>query len=98
MAFPNRTADTMSDAIALSSPNGRISRRAKDAATRRLAVALFGENSTREDFTGTTPQPSERDRLLAHAARLRELAARGMCVRKYRREAARLEQQAAGQP
>jgi hypothetical protein len=39
--MPARTADTMSDAIALSSPNGHMSKRAKDAATARLGRALF---------------------------------------------------------
>lgn len=96
MSLPARNADTMSDAIAISSPNGRMSKRAKDEATRRLGLSLFGENCTREDLTGTTHQPTESERLLAQAARLRELAARGMSVRKFTREAARLEAAAQG--
>jgi hypothetical protein len=94
MTLPRRTADTMSDAIAIASPNGRMSKRAKDAATRRLGEALFGRGATREDFTGTVPQPSKRERLLTTAARLRDLAARGMSTRRYTREAEKLEAQA----
>src|SRR6185437_2647944 len=41
--LPPRTADTMSDAIALSSPSGRMSERARNAATERLGKQLFGE-------------------------------------------------------
>jgi hypothetical protein len=93
--FPTRTADTMSDAIAIASPNGRMSKRAKQAATDRLAIALFGPNSTREDFTGRVEQPSKVERLLSHAARLRDLASRGMCTRKYMRLAAEAEAEAA---
>lgn len=52
-ALPPRTADTMSDAIALSSPNGRMSKRSRAAAERRLAEALFGPGGlTREKMTG----------------------------------------------
>jgi hypothetical protein len=85
----------MSDAIALSSPSGRTSKRAKKAAADRLALALFGANATRDDFTGTQQQPTEKERLLAQAGRLRDLAARGMSTRKFTKEAARLEAQAA---
>src|SRR4051812_8870771 len=38
----DRTLDTMSEAIAMSSPSGRTSQRARDAATKRLGEALFG--------------------------------------------------------
>jgi hypothetical protein len=90
--LPERTLDTMSDAIALSSPSGRMSKRARKAAEDRLRQSLFGDSScTREDIQGTAPQPSERNKLLAQAGRLRELASRGMCVRKYTKEADRLE-------
>lgn len=51
--------DTMSDAIALSSPSGRMSKRARKAATDRLAVALFGPGS---GFSGFNPEPSEDER------------------------------------
>jgi hypothetical protein len=93
--LPPRTADTMSDAIALSSPSGRMSKRARAAASRRIAVALFGPGGgTRADIMGTTPQPSAREQLLQHAARLRDLAARGMSVRRFTREAAAAEARA----
>lgn len=91
MGLPARTADTMSDAIAIDSPNGRMSKRAHAAACKRLSVALFGENCTREMICGTQAQPSKKEALLAQAGRLRDLAARGMSVRKFTKEAARLE-------
>jgi hypothetical protein len=59
-------------------------------------VALFGPGgATREAITGTTPQPSEIERLQRQANRLRDLAACGMSVRKFTKEADRLEQQIA---
>lgn len=90
--LPPRTADTMSMAIALSSPSGRMSKRARAAAEKRLAEALFG--------TGGIPrpepkQPSNKERLLQQAARLRDLAARGMRVSAFTKEAVRLEAEAA---
>jgi hypothetical protein len=90
--LPKRTADTMSDAIALSSPNGRMSKRAKDDAVKRLGLALFGDGSG--SLKGETVQPSKREQLLAQAARLRELAARGMKTRAFTKEAERLEAEA----
>ncbi len=68
--LPTRTADTMSDAIAMSSPNGRMSKRAKAAATERLRVSLFGKEGL--------PQPSARqlsptEADAQQAARLKEL-------------------------
>lgn len=93
-----RTADTMSDAIALSSPSGRMSKRAREAAQRRLAVALFGPNG--EAFKPA--EPTERERIEAKAtalersaANLRALAERGMKVRAYPKQAARMETEAA---
>lgn len=96
MATAPRNADTMSEAIALSSPSGRMSKRAREAARKRLAEMLWGPGgATREDICGTCPQPSKADALRAHAARLRDLASRGMSVRKYTREAERMEAEAA---
>ena len=90
--LPPRTGDTMSDAIALSSPSGRMSKRARREAEKRLSVALFGPS-------GLIPEErAQADRvecLLRSAKRLRDLAARGMKVRAYPREAARLEAEAA---
>lgn len=95
MSRPPRTADTMSDAIALSSPCGRMSKRASEDASRRLAKALWGDHCTREDITGTAPEASRKEYLLAHAARLRALASRGMSVRKFNRDADKAEAEAA---
>lgn len=92
MTLPSRTANTMSEAIALSSPSGRMSKRARAAAMKRLSLALFGEGGVPRALP---KQPSERERLLRHAATLRDLAARGMSVRKFTREADALERQAA---
>ncbi len=72
-----------------------MSKRAKDEASRRLGIALFGHNCTREDIMGSVPQPSAREKLLRHAKTLRDLANRGMCVRKYNRLADEAEAQAA---
>lgn len=87
-SYSPRDLDTMSEAIALSSPSGRMSKRARAAADRRLSLALFGPSGLQCE---PTPQPTEREKLLAQAARLRELADRGMKPRAYRKEAERLE-------
>lgn len=82
----------MGEAIALSSPSGKMSKRARKAANQRLFVALFGDGGCLK------PQPlatSRKDILLRRAKELRELAARGMHVRSYPKEAARLEAEAA---
>lgn len=74
------------------SPSGRVSKRARRAALERARVELFGPNGL--ERPGLPPQPSERERLLAHAARLRDLAARGMKSRAFIKEATRLETEA----
>lgn len=91
--LPARTADTMSDAIALGSPSGRMSKRAKAAAQKRLGDALFGNY----DPTKRAPEtPAEKkERLINYAKFLRGLAAGGMKPRAYIREAKRLEAEAA---
>lgn len=89
--LPRRTSDTMSEAIALSSPNGRMSKRARKAANDRLAKMLFGDGLS---LKCATPQPSEKERLLRQAKTLRDLADRGMSTRKFTKEAERLEQEA----
>ena len=66
--MPSRTADTMSDAIALSSPSGRMSNRARKAAHERLRLALFGPDGLQSP---TVVQPDERTVLLRQAAELR---------------------------
>jgi pantothenate synthetase len=93
---PIRTADTMSDAIALSSPNGRMSKRARKAAEKRLAQALFGDGSCfRHEPTEHERMEQKRSSLIRSAANLRELAARGMSSRKFLKAAAKLEAEAA---
>ncbi len=86
--MPNRTLDTMSEAISLSSPGGHISKRARIAATEKLRIALFGHDGLQRPVI---PQPSDRERLLNQARELRELAARGMKPRAYRKKADELE-------
>jgi hypothetical protein len=95
MTLPPRTADTMSEAIAISSPSGRMSKRARAAADKRLHDALFGTEPY--DLRGTAAVEPQRDRLLRQAATLRGLAARGMSARKFTREAERLEALAAAE-
>ena len=84
--------DCMSEAIALSSPSGKMSKRARLAAERRLAKMIFGE-------TGGIPklfpkQPTQAQENLRRAKELRDLAARGMQPRAYIREAEKLEKEA----
>lgn len=81
----------------LLSPSGRVSKRARKAADERTRRELFGPGSGFEGW-GEIKQPSDRERLLTQATRLRELAARGMSPRKYTREAERLEDEAAKVP
>lgn len=84
-------ATTMGEAIALSSPNGKMSKAARARATKRLADALFGDRSC---FKVQTEQPTERETLLRRARELRELAARGVKPRAYIKQAEQLEAQA----
>ena len=79
------------DALALASPSGRISKRALKSAQDRIAQQLFGDLGPGGLKGEGPPQPTERERLLSQAARLRELAALGMSVRKFTKEATRLE-------
>lgn len=78
------------------SPNGRISKRARAEALKREHDLLFPAGFWNE------PAPTEREKaeakaktLLASAANLRDLAARGMSTRKYTRAAEKLEAEAA---
>lgn len=89
---PKRTADTMSEAIALSSPSGHMSKRARLASEKRLSLALFGPAGLQQP---KCPQPSEKKRLLHRAKYLRDIAERGMSVRAFTREANKIEAQAA---
>jgi hypothetical protein len=97
MNTPHRTADTMSEAIALSSPSGRMSGRARRAAQKRLSVALFGPTGlTREQLTGVQPPTNAQQatRKREYAQFLRGLAAGGMKPRAHIREAMKLEAEA----
>ncbi len=90
MTLPKRTANTMSEAIAMSSPSGRMSKRARAAAEKRLSVALFGpQGLQREPAPAKTPAY-----IRQYAAFLRSLADAGMKPRVHRREAERLEREA----
>ncbi len=93
--LPERTLDTMSEAIALSSPSGRMSKVAKKRAQKRLSTALFGEGGLAGP---TVKQPTEKEHLLRKATELRDLASRGMRPRAFVKEAARLEALAAQLP
>lgn len=96
MILPTRTADTMSNAIALSSPSGRMSKRARRAAEKRLHDALFGTEPYSLKGEDKPPTPTESAaRLRNYAAFLRGLADRGMRPRVHRREAERLDREAA---
>ncbi len=75
------------DAIALTSPSGKISARALKSAQGRIRQELFGAGLGRPQAV----QPTTRERDLATAAEYRELANRGMRPRKYRHLAEQLE-------
>jgi hypothetical protein len=87
--LPKRNADTMSDAIALTSPDGKISETAKNRATKRLGNALFG-NYTPE--IRHAPETAHKLRELRHACRMMDMANRYPRSRKYKKEAERILQ------
>lgn len=91
--LPKRTADTMSDAIAIASPEGRMSKRAAHSASARLHTALFGGYDFNAKHVPTAREQAAT--LRQSAANLRELAARGMSQRKFTKDAERLEVEAA---
>lgn len=75
----------------LLSPSGGMSRAARERAMQREAEKLFQG----VDIRPKPPvQPTEREAMLQQAARLRDLATRGMHPRKYIKEAERLESEA----
>jgi hypothetical protein len=74
----------------LLSPSGRMSKRARKQALAREAERLFPPGT----FDTTRKQPSEAEALRAHAARLEDLAARGMSTPRYRKQAAQARAQA----
>ena len=73
------------------SPSGHVSKHTREATRKRNWQALLDADIGPK----APPQPSEADTLRAQAARLRELADRGMSPAKHRKEAAKLEAQAA---
>ena len=73
------------------SPSGHESKRSRKVALERFRRELFGDGLPMP----TVPQPSERERLLAQAEQLRDLAARGMKPRTYNKQAQLLEMKAA---
>ena len=89
--LPARTADTMSEAIAISSPSGSMSKASRERANKRLSKALFGEGGLQRS---EAPQPSEELVLRRQAIQLRDLADRGMSPRKNRAAATKLEDRA----
>lgn len=83
--------DTMVDAIAMSSPSGRMSKAQRKRNHDRLVKMLFGEEGLSALAPKLPPQPTDKERDLRHAKFLRELAARGMKPRANIKEAERLE-------
>lgn len=90
---PERTPDTMSMAIAMSSPSGRMSKRFNKACTAKLGAALFGtpeeQQAARNAYKPSTKQQIQS--LTLQAERMRDYAKRGMKPRKAIKEAKRLE-------
>ena len=77
------------------SPSGRVSKRAREAALAREAARLFPPGYW------DTPEPTEEEirrgdieRLRRHAARLMDLADKGMSTKRYTREAEKALRQA----
>jgi len=89
--LPERTYDTMSDAIALSSPSGKMSKTSRDAAEKRLSEKLFGEGGMPAP---SHPQPLEQVSLRRQAAELDRLAEGGMKPKAFRQDAENLRKRA----
>ena len=85
--IPERTPDTMSEAIAQSSPSGRMSRVAKARAEERLRRSLFGDGLP----FPSCPQPTREEYLKRQIKVLRGMEDRGITPRKLRKEADNLE-------
>ncbi len=83
---------TMGEAICLGAPTaGRMSKRSRKAALKRLSAALFPDGFPQP----VRPQETEKENLLRRAKELRRLAEGGMKPRAYTKEAVRLEEKAA---
>jgi len=73
------------------SPSGHISKQARATYIKRLSIELFGQDG----LQSTKPtQPSERETLLRNAAMWRDLASRGMSIRKFIKQAEAAEAKA----
>ncbi|MFI5260831.1 MAG: hypothetical protein ACHQU0_03490 [Candidatus Paceibacteria bacterium] len=84
--------NTMGEAICLGAPTaGRMSKRSRKAALKRLHDALFPEGFPVPVLT----EVNDKDVLLRRAKELRDLASRGMRPRAHVKEASRLEEKAA---
>ena len=80
----------------LLSPSGKMSKRGRAAALAREAARLFPPGYWDEpEPTAEAIRQADILRLRRHAATLRELAQRGMSVRKHTRAAEALEREAA---
>lgn len=79
----------------LLSPSGRVSKRARAAFLKREHDRLFPPGYWDEpEPTPEEKQAAKKQSLLDHAARLRDLAARGMSRRAFTKEADALEAEA----
>lgn len=90
-ALPEKSLDTLSEVIALTSPSGSMSKRSREAASERLRVSLFGQHGLAHP---TAPQPEEKERLLKQAAELRGYAERGLRPKAHIKRAEELERMA----
>jgi hypothetical protein len=81
-----RSFNTMSEAIALSSPSGRMSKAARKRAEERLRHTLFDGITFH-----TVTQPSDKEYYMRKAQEFYALASRGVKPIAYRKEAQRLE-------
>ena len=78
------------------SPSGRVSKRARADAMKRETARLFPEGFWDEPAKTAAELAQEKAATLRRsAANLRELAGKGMSPTKFKREAARLEAEAA---
>lgn len=76
------------------SPSGKMSKRAREQYLKRLGSELFPKELFPHGLKGEQKQPTEKENLLAHAKRLRDLANSGMNTRKYNKLAMEAEEKA----
>ena len=80
----------------LLSPSGKMSKTARKRANERETKRLFPDGFWDKPEKSEKEKNAEKIKSLRRNARfLRDLATRGMCVRKYPKEANRLEKEAA---